>query len=121
MQSPLEGIKVIDTSQAIFGPVCGKLLGGLGADVIKVEPLEGDFTRLTALGEGDCINFLTANLDKRSLSVDVRKPRGKEIVLKLASVADVIIQNFRPGVMTKLGLDYEAIFKINSKTSLLPK
>ncbi|MBI4287562.1 MAG: CoA transferase [Chloroflexi bacterium] len=112
---PLDGIKVLDFSQAAFGPVATRLLGDLGADVIKVEPLEGDFTRLTALREGDSITFLGNNRSKRSLAVNLRDPRGKEIVLKLVEGVDVLVQNFRPGVMKRMGLDYEAVVKLNPR------
>ncbi len=96
MALPLEGCKVLDFSQAIFGPQCTKLMGDLGADVIKTEPLEGDLSRLTAASEGDSIPFLTNNRSKRSLAVNLRDPRGKEIVIKLAREADVLVQNLRP-------------------------
>ena len=108
-----EGIKVLDFSQVIFGPLCTRLLGDLGADVIKVEPLGGDFFRLTGLRDGDSIPFMTCNRNKRSLVLNLRDPRGKEIALKLARQADIVIQNFRPGVMKGLGLDYESIREIN--------
>ena len=112
---PLDGVKVLDFSQAAFGPIATRLLGDLGADIIKVEPLEGDFARLTALREGDSVTFLSCNRSKRSLSVNLKDPRGKEIVLKLVKQVDVIVQNFRPGVMTRLGLDYETVSKLNPR------
>ncbi len=111
---PFEGIKVLDFSQAMFGPVCARLLGDLGADVTKIEPLEGDFTRITAGGD-DSTAFLCCNQNKRSLSVNLKDSRGREIVLKLAAEADVLVQNFRPGVMKELGLDYETLHKINPR------
>jgi crotonobetainyl-CoA:carnitine CoA-transferase CaiB-like acyl-CoA transferase len=111
---PFEGIKVLDFSQAMFGPVCTRLLGDLGADVIKIEPLEGDFTRLTP-GGGDSTAFLSCNRSKRSLSINLKDTRGLEIVLRLVTNVDVLVQNFRPGVMKELGLDYEALHKINPR------
>ncbi len=111
---PFEGIKVLDFSQAMFGPVCTRLLGDLGADVIKVEPLGGDFTRLTPDG-GDSTAFLCCNQSKRSLTINLKDARGLEIVSRLATEADVLVQNFRPGVMKELGLDYEKLSKINPK------
>lgn len=113
MGLPLAGYQVLDFTQAAFGPVCTMLLGDMGADIIKVEPLEGDLSRLTALREGDSIMFLTNNRNKRSLAVNLKDPRGKEVVWKLARQADAVVQNFRPGVMKELGLDYEAVRREN--------
>jgi crotonobetainyl-CoA:carnitine CoA-transferase CaiB-like acyl-CoA transferase len=115
ISGPLEGIKVLDFGQAALGPVCGRLLADLGADVIKVEPLEGDFARLTPEPMVDSITFMVTNLNKRSLSVNLRDPRGKEIILKLVPKVDVIIQNFRPGALKNLGLDYETLSRINPR------
>jgi crotonobetainyl-CoA:carnitine CoA-transferase CaiB-like acyl-CoA transferase len=115
MRSPLEGIKVLDFTQAVLGTSCTQLLGDLGSDVIKVEPLEGDFTRLTATRDGDSTMFLACNRSKRSIAVNVKDPAGKAIVLKLAKQADVAVENFRPGVMQRLGLGYEVLSKINPR------
>ena len=94
---PLSGIKVIEMTHMVMGPAVGAILGDLGADVIKIEPLTGDKTRkLKASGSG---YFLTYNRNKRSLALDVKTPEGKDIVLKLLSTADVFIENFRPGAM----------------------
>jgi crotonobetainyl-CoA:carnitine CoA-transferase CaiB-like acyl-CoA transferase len=114
MNGILEGVKVLDFGQAIAAPVAACLLGYLGADVIKVEPLEGDVTRLTPTGD-DSTTYLGANINKRSLAINLKDPLGKEIVLNLAKEADVIVHNFRLGVMQKLGLDYGVISKINPK------
>ena len=114
MNLPLEGIKVLDFSQFVIGPVCTQLLGKLGADIIKIEPLEGDAARITASG-GDSTLFLACNAGKRSLAINLKEPRGIDIVFKLAKDADVLIENFRPGVMNKLGIGYEAISKINPR------
>ncbi|MFC1962170.1 CaiB/BaiF CoA transferase family protein [Chloroflexota bacterium] len=110
---PLQGIKVLDFSQAILGPVCARLLADLGADVIKVEPLEGDFSRLTGEPGIDSITFMVSNLNKRSLALNLKDSRGIEIALNLARTADVLIENFRPGAMRKLGLGYEELAKTN--------
>ena len=94
---PLSGIKVIEMTHMVMGPAVGVILGDLGADVIKIEPLTGDKTRkLKTSGSG---YFLTYNRNKRSLALDVKTPEGKDIVLKLLSGADVFIENFRPGAM----------------------
>ena len=112
---PLNGIKVLDFGQAALAPICARLLADLGADVIKVEPLEGDFTRITPEPMVDSVTFMSINLNKRSLSVNLRDPEGKEVIMKLVPKVDVIVQNFRVGAMKKLGLDYESLSKINKR------
>ncbi len=114
-KSPLEGIQVLDFSQAALGPVCTRLLADLGANVVKVEPLEGDFVRLTTEPDVDSIIFMVCNLNKRSLVLNLRDARGKEIALALAKKADVLVQNFRPGVMKRMGLSYETLSKDNPR------
>src|SRR6185369_11237467 len=102
---PLQGIRVVEFVHVIMGPSCGLVLADLGADVIKVEPLDGDHTRqLTASGAGF---FPTFNRNKKSVAVDLKSPGGQEIVLKLIASADVLTENFRPGAMDKLGFGYE--------------
>ena len=104
---PLDGIRVVEFVHMIMGPTCGLVLGDLGAEVIKVEPLEGDHTRkLVASGAGF---FPTYNRNKKSIAVDLKSARGRDIVLKLIRTADVVSENFRPGAMQKLGFDYEAL------------
>lgn len=110
---PLENVKILDFSQVDFGPRCTRLLADLGADIIKVEPLEGEFTRLTSRRKGESMTFLCSNRDKRDICLNLNDPRGIEIALKLAKRADVLVQSFRPGVMERLGLDYKTICKIN--------
>lgn len=112
---PLTGVRVLDFSQVAFGPVCTRLMGDLGADVIKVEPLEGDFVRLSATQAGDSAFFLQANRSKKSLALNLRDEQGQDIARKLAARVDVIVQNFRPGVMKRLGLDYETVAKFNPR------
>lgn len=109
MMLSLEGIKVVDFTQAAAGPFCGMLLGDMGAEVIKVEPLTGDHFRAMFKG------FWAAaiNRNKRSLAIDLRSPKGKEIAKKLIAGADVMMEAFVPGVMEKLGLGYEEVKKIN--------
>ncbi len=113
VELPLEGIKVLDFSQVAFGPVCTRLLGDLGADIIKVEPLEGEFSRLTSRRKGESMAFLCSNRGKRDLCLNLNDPRGKEIALKLAKDTDVLVQSFTPGVMERLGLDYKTVSAIN--------
>ena len=108
---PLSGIKVIEMTHMVMGPAVGSILGDLGADVIKIEPVTGDKTRkLKKSGSG---YFLTYNRNKRSIALDVKTSEGREVVLKLLSTADVFIENFRPGAMDKLGFGHTELEKIN--------
>ena len=110
---PLAGIRVVEMTHMVMGPAVGAILGDLGADVIKVEPISGDKTRnLKGAGSG---YFLTFNRNKRSIAVDVKSKEGKEIVLKLLSKSDVFIENFRPGAMEKLALGYNDLQPLNPK------
>jgi crotonobetainyl-CoA:carnitine CoA-transferase CaiB-like acyl-CoA transferase len=107
---PLDGIRVLEFAHMVMGPTCGLILGDLGAEVIKIEPLDGDHTRkLTASGAGF---FPTYNRNKKSLAVDMKSEQGREIVMKLITTADVISENFRPGAMDKLGFGYAALQKL---------
>src|SRR5215471_4533048 len=107
---PLEGVRVIEFCHVVMGPTCGLVLADMGAEVIKVEPPEGDHTRkLVASGAGF---FPTYNRNKKSLAVDLKAPRGREAVLKLIAGADVVTENFRPGAMDKLGFGYDALTKV---------
>ena len=112
---PLEGIRVIEFCHVVMGPTCGLILGDMGAEVIKVEPVDGDHTRkLTASGAGF---FPTYNRNKKSFAVDMKSPRGREAVLKLIGSADVVIENFRSGAVDKLGFGQMAMRKL--KPSLI--
>ncbi|MBM3359257.1 MAG: CoA transferase [Betaproteobacteria bacterium] len=107
---PLSGVRVVEFVHMVMGPTCGLVLADLGAEVIKVEPLDGDHTRkLVASGAGF---FPTYNRNKKSFAVDLRAAQGREAVLKLVAGADVVTENFRPGAMEKLGLGYEALRKV---------
>ncbi|HSE02219.1 MAG TPA: CaiB/BaiF CoA-transferase family protein [Burkholderiales bacterium] len=107
---PLAGIRVAEFCHVVMGPTCGLVLADLGAEVIKVEPLEGDHTRkLVASGAGF---FPTYNRNKKSFAVDLKAPEGREAVLKLVASADVLTENFRPGAMDKLGFGYGALSKL---------
>jgi crotonobetainyl-CoA:carnitine CoA-transferase CaiB-like acyl-CoA transferase len=104
---PLDGIRVVEFVHMVMGPTCGLILADLGAEVIKVEPLDGDHTRkLTASGAGF---FPTYNRNKKSLALDLKSAAGRDIVLKLIRSADVVSENFRPGAMDKLGFGYKAL------------
>ncbi len=107
---PLEGIRVAEFCHVVMGPTCGLVLADLGAEVIKVEPLDGDHTRkLVASGAGF---FPTYNRNKKSISVDLKSPQGREAILKLIASADVVMENFRPGAMDKLGFGEQALRKL---------
>ncbi len=112
-QLPLSGIRVIEFTHMVMGPACGLVLGDLGAEVIKVEPVGGDRTRdLTGSGAGF---FSTFNRNKKSIALDLTRPEGKEVALKLIAGADVVSENFKQGTMKKLGLDYAGLVKLNER------
>lgn len=112
MSKPLEGVRVIDMSHVIAGPLASFYLAQLGAEVIKVEPPQGgEVMRVGKMpAEGDTpAGYVALNAGKRSLALDIRTPQGAQTVRDLAQTADVFIENFRPGVVARYGLDYEAI------------
>ncbi len=108
---PLAGIRVVEFTHMVMGPTCGMILADLGAEVIKVEPLAGDNTR-KLLGSGSGF-YPMFNRNKKSISIDVKNPIGREIILKLVSGADVFSENFKSGTMEKLGFGYPALSKLN--------
>ena len=114
---PLAGIRVVEFTHMVMGPTCGMVLADLGAEVIKVEPIghghEGDNTR-KLLGSGAGF-YPLFNRNKKSLALDLKTPEGKEAVLRLIATADIVSENFKPGTMKKLGLDYETLKKINPR------
>jgi crotonobetainyl-CoA:carnitine CoA-transferase CaiB-like acyl-CoA transferase len=113
---PLDGIRVLDLSRVLSGPSCGKALADLGADVIKVEPPEGDLTRTAQPRVGGLpAYFAQQNCGKRCVSVDLRLEAGRALVAALASASDVVLENFRPGVLDRLGLGYAAVQAHNPK------
>ncbi|CAN7452939.1 CoA transferase [Rhizobium sp. LjRoot30] len=115
----LSGFRVLDCSIAMAGPFAAQRLGDLGADVVKVEPVTGEWQRHVAAGgaEGNKVNvsFLSLNRNKRSLAIDLKSPEGKEVLLDLVKTADVFLQNYRPGVAKRLGVDYETLSKLNPR------
>lgn len=110
---PLAGIRVIEFTHMVMGPTCGMVLADLGAEVIKVEPLTGDNTR-QLLGSGAGF-YPLFNRNKKSLALDIKQPRGQEIVLKLLAGADVFSENFKSGTMERLGLGYAALSALNPR------
>ena len=121
MKQALAGLKVIDFSQLLQGPYATQMLGDLGADVIKIERYgSGDiyrgmtfFNKWIADDESPC--FMAWNRNKRSIAIDMKKEEGKKIILQLIEQADIVVENFRPGVMERLGYGYAALKKINPK------
>ena len=115
MALPLDGVNVLDLTNIMAGPYCSMVLGDMGADVVKIEDFpEGDGTRRfdpKINDESYC--FAVLNRNKKSLALDLKDPRGKAIFMKLAAKADIITENFRPGVVKKLGIDYESVRAFN--------
>lgn len=103
---PLEGVRVVEFSQMVMGPTCGLILADLGADVVKVEPLKGDRTRYF---KGPAAGFATYSRNKRSIALDTSSPGGKQVARRLTERSDVLIENFRPGLMKRVGLDYNSV------------
>lgn len=116
MPMPLEGIRVLEITNVMSGPFAGMLLADMGADVIKVEALKGDMCRaFPPLVNGESVSFSSLNRNKRSLSVDLKNPKGLAIVKALAEKADVLLENNRPGALEKLGLGAERLKQVNPK------
>src|SRR6201991_1939456 len=112
--APLEGLRVLDFSIMLAGPYCARLLADVGAEVIKVEPPEGDEMRLRApLRDGHSAYFGQLNAGKRSIALDLKSPDAIKLVHRMVENTDILVENFRPGVMERLGLGYEALRKIN--------
>ena len=113
MQSPLQGVRVVEFAHMVMGPTCGLVLADLGAEVIKVEPLEGDNTR--RLQGGGAGFYPIFNRNKKSIALDLKHPEGMEIVLRLIDAADALTENFRPGALDKLGLGYAGLAARNPR------
>src|SRR4051794_10765810 len=115
----LSGYRVLDCSIAMAGPFAAQRLGDLGADVVKVEPVTGEWQRHVAAGgaHGNRVNvsFLSLNRNKRSLAIDLKSTDGKALLLELVKTADVFLQNYRPGVAKRLGVDYATLSAVNPR------
>ncbi|WP_198968659.1 CaiB/BaiF CoA transferase family protein [Xylophilus sp. ASV27] len=110
---PLQGIRVVEFTHMVMGPTCGMVLADMGAEVIKVEPIEGDRTRhLLGAGAGF---FPMFNRNKKSIALDLRTPGGLEVAHRLCGSADVVTENFKPGTMAKYGLDYAALSRVHPR------
>jgi len=117
MRKPLEHIKVLDFTRVLAGPYCTMILANMGAEVIKVErPGSGDDSReFGPFINGQSVYFISLNRGKKSIALDLKKPESIEIIKKLVEKVDVVVENFRPGTMEKLGLGYEELKKINPR------
>lgn len=116
-RGPLAGVRVLDVTHMLAGPYCTWLLGALGADVIKIErPQSGDFTRIIEpMVDDESIYFLSVNRNKRSVTINLKEPRGKALFERLAATCDVLVENNRAGVMDRLGLGKEDLAKSNPR------
>src|SRR5438874_10852309 len=116
---PLSDLVVLDLSRALAGPIAGRLLADLGAEVIKIEPPAGDLTRfIVPRVEGMSIYFVQCNVGKQCVSFDLACEAGRSLFLRLVERADIVLENYRPGVMARLGLDYESLRAVNPKIIL---
>ena len=110
---PLKGLRVVEFTHMVMGPTCGMVLADMGAEVIKVEPIEGDRTRhLLGAGAGF---FPMFNRNKKSIARDLRSPEGAQVARQLCASADVVAENFKPGTMAKYGLDYASLSQANER------
>lgn len=113
MSGPLQGLRVADFSQLVQGPSATQMMADMGAEVLKIEPLHGDWQRNWSLQDawinGESVSFLTFNRGKRSITLNLKDPLGKEAALRIIRSCDVLLENFRPGVMDRLGLGYQTL------------
>ncbi len=117
---PLEGLRVLDFSRVVAGPFATRMLSDLGADVLKIEPPEGDLTRhLGRQGDGVSGFYLQHNIGKRNVCLDLKAGGARELALKLAAEADIVVENFRPGVMDRFGLGWEVLHAANPRLVML--
>ena len=111
MDAPLKGIKVVDFSRVLAGPLCARTLQDLGADIIKIEPPRGDVSRLAAPINPNGVSgyYAQQNAGKRAISINLNEPDAKEIAYRLVEQADIVVENFRPGTLAPFGFDYESL------------
>ena len=120
MSYPLTGLKVLDLSRVLAGPFAGRMLSDLGADVVKLEPPEGDVSRYWGIKRGGISGYYhQQNAGKRNIALDLQHPKGLLVTKSLLAQADVLIENFRPDVMQRLGLDYDTVAEINPRLIML--
>ena len=116
---PLSGIKIADFTQLYQGPLATQVLSDMGAEIIKIEPPKGDFFRNWAIGDkyinGESISFMSVNRNKRSIVLDLKQENGIKVAKEIIKNSDVVIENFRPGVMQRLGLGFEKLQEINPR------
>lgn len=117
MSQALDGVRVLDFGQGVAGPYCGQLLGDHGANVIKIEPLRGDWARAMGVHDGAGLSgtFVAVNRNKRGMALDLRRPEGLAVARSLALRADVVVESFRPGVMDRLGLGSAVLRRENAR------
>jgi crotonobetainyl-CoA:carnitine CoA-transferase CaiB-like acyl-CoA transferase len=119
MSGPLSGVVIADFAQLAQGPFATQILGDLGADIIKIEPPKGDWMRYFAYGNlypaGESVSYLAFNRNKRSITLNLKIPKGVEVAKRLVTKADVVVENFRPGVMERLGLGYDTLSQLNPR------
>jgi crotonobetainyl-CoA:carnitine CoA-transferase CaiB-like acyl-CoA transferase len=117
MAGALEGIRIVDQTQVMAGPFASMLLADMGADVIKVEPPEGEHARHVGLeaAPGVAASFLAVNRGKKGITLDLKRPEGVAVLKRLVATADVLVENYRPGVAKRLGVDYETLAAINPR------
>ena len=119
-QFPLDGLKVLDFSRVLAGPFAGRMLSDLGADVVKIEPPDGDVTRLWGHVVGGLPGYYhQQNAGKRNVCIDLRHEQAKQLVLELVAEADILIENYRPDVMARLGLGYDQLSQVNPRLIML--
>src|SRR6202044_771142 len=110
---PLDGMRVLDFTTTIAGPYCTRMMADLGAEVIKIESAEGDMMRSRPpLRDGASTSFGQLNAGKRSVVLDLKRPEAQAVVRRLLATTDVLVENFRPGVMRRFGLDYSALAEL---------
>jgi crotonobetainyl-CoA:carnitine CoA-transferase CaiB-like acyl-CoA transferase len=114
-EAPLSGIKVVDLTRYLAGPFCTQILGDYGAEIFKIEPVKNPRGEMGDAGGPDNYFFLSCNRSKKSLRIDTKKPEGRAVVMRLIDASDVVVDNFRPGVMTALGLDYDTLAARNPR------